>query len=297
MALADILSAMREIILDGLPIPADEMARREYYASKFLALSSTEIEDLAKNSPDKFEIYSSSIFVSQRNFIRRNLPRSMSVLAREWPAIHGQQLDPLRMVRDMHRYYPWQSTNFVDVGRNFVEYLKTRQGAIVARAPFLVDLALLEILTREVRRVVGDTIEAKNSLPVAALETMTVDALLGKNILVPTHARLAEFSWDVIEAFWFWNSNESTLPEQIAETATYGAVSRDAGHRAVWVKLSPALYRLLATSERSAPIAVESLAEAFVDDFAAADRTEEDLFLEFLAKFAELVTAGVVIFR
>ena len=53
MALPAILSAVRQLILDGDAIPDSTDARRAQYAARFADLSATELDDLAQIAPDR----------------------------------------------------------------------------------------------------------------------------------------------------------------------------------------------------------------------------------------------------
>ena len=86
MALAGVLSAMREIILDAPELPEDQTARLKVFEKSFPQLTPSEREDLSKISPEKFGIYTTSIFVGEKNIIANNFPMTVKVLETYWPS-------------------------------------------------------------------------------------------------------------------------------------------------------------------------------------------------------------------
>lgn len=296
MALAALLSAMKEIILDIPDLPEGQDERQAYIKKSFPKLSEHEAEDLAKIQPSKFKIYTNSIFSSERDLLKRNFAMTIETLQKYWGNLSNKPFNMLQLVKDLHKISPWKSTHTVDLGRNFVEYIKNDLKKIKEYAPFIFELAEMELLLRLVRRSPDDGIMPKNSLALDELNAMTVEALLDLNYQIPTCVEFTDFNYDLIEARASFNENDKKTPEFIAPKKIYCSLSRNRDALQRWTEYAENFYQILKTDIRGTPLPLAGLAEKFLET-ADQRKSEEDLFKEFLETVYRCVETGVLVIQ
>ena len=294
MALAALLSAMKEIILSCPVMPEEEEQRRLYLKDNFPKLSSEEVEDLSKISPKKFQIYSNSIFSGERNLIKRNFPMTIAALANLKPDRYSKDSDLTKLLKDLHKQHPWQSTQTVELGKNFVAYIKGLPRDLISKAPYLAELAEFELQLRIVRRTPDDEIMPADSLSEKELSSMTVEAVLGLKYLIPSFVIFAEFDYDVPAARQYFTSNKRILPESIGKKFTCSAISRNAEGLPRWRELNREIYRLLQAKERKKPHNISEIVETLLSTEGQL-KDEIQLFKSFMDLLSKLIASGVVV--
>lgn len=292
MALADVLSAMRSIILDTPALSSDELERRSQYRALFSGLSDHELIDLAKIDPSKFTIYTTSIFIGERNLLRDNFPLTIKLLERSWPVEFGGAFDLFQFVKELHRRRPWRSTDTVVLGENFRLCITEDLTALRRHEPALPDAALFELRIREIKKWPDDPIEARDSLTPGDLATRTVDGLVALEYVIPSCVRFEMFSYDLRTARRAVVNGEApaeTFKEQ--ESALAGARDRD--QYVTWLSLAPEIHDLLAAQPRAAKQPLYAVAECLADKNPAL--SEHDLFEKFLELTVALINNGVIV--
>ena len=96
MALAAILSAFRQLVLDGIELPPTQDERAALYSKKFQGLSPEEIEDLSKMDPARLKVYTSSVFMAEGGILSTAFPLTLAILRRSWPGSAGLLAPALR---------------------------------------------------------------------------------------------------------------------------------------------------------------------------------------------------------
>lgn len=293
MALPDVLSAMRSIILDPLQIPAEREERHSYYRSQFPKLSEIELEDLAKIEPKGFGVYTHSIFTAERGIIHNHFPITYAVLERSWERAYAEELDGYRMVRRMHELKPWRSATTHSLASIFVAHLREDLPELQRVAPELNEIAQLELMTLEVKRHPNDeNVETRKFVSMEETSRATVEALMEMQLSIPGCARFVEQERNVVETYReYHRSREYQKPE---ESRTMAAGSRNRFNVPKWIGIGAGAFDLLKSKERMQPFAVTELAESVIADLDP-ESSEEAMFLAFLQALMGLVETGVVL--
>lgn len=296
MPLNDILSAMRALILDADDGPTDPAARRAWIGERFPTLTATEADDLASVPAERFGVYTETIFAGERSMLRWAFPMSMAAIGRmlgEQDA--SQPIGHLQydLVRDLHRFRPWQSHSIRDLARGFRAFVGEKRGDLLETWPGLADLIAFEQAELEVFYAAD--------APLVALRPdewsgMSVEALLMSAIVIPTHVEIIEVRFDAIALRRQWRIDESLPDGWPADEPSYFACGRDPDSlQCRWIKLNAASQTALTSMPRGDTRTINDLAagwlasqpeDAFTDDAAA--------FAAFCGLLADWARAGIV---
>lgn len=189
MALADVLSAIRVLVMDGESLPRDLEARKVFCERKFPALSAEELEDLARMDPERLAIYTRSIFIQESRMLERHFPATVEVLRELWKDVLFSTLDLRALVQDLHHKVPWRTPHTKDFGANFVEYIETHLGPLVHIKKDLSHLARVELARLEVRREL-DEHDFKGAAEAQHLAQLSVESLLSSTVKIPHAVRI-----------------------------------------------------------------------------------------------------------
>lgn len=296
MALPAVLSAIREIILNEPELPRVEGERRLKIRAIFPQLTAEEADDLARINPDGFTVYTSSIFSGERNLLFRNFPMTIEYLRRNWKVISQGDFDILSLTKAVHRKYPWKSSSPVELCRNFKLFIKSELGEIVTAAPFIPDVAKLELMLRIVRRSPDNEIMPTESLQAEELARLTVGEVLSRSFIIPTFVELSTFSYDAVAARSEYLSQGKFTPETVSERVNYQALSRNRDCDLKWCELPRPIFLFLSKSPRAQKIPLSDLAEEFISTSAAAE-DEQAAFREFIGLVANSINSGVMIIQ
>jgi hypothetical protein len=297
MALAAVLSAMKELILDAPALPEEQSVREKYIKKSFPDLKDTEAEDLAKIPPAKFKIYTNSIFSSERDLIQTNFGMTIEYLKKYWKEEARGEFNLFQIIKELHKKRPWKSTHTVDLGRNFVDFVKNDLKRIQKKAPFINELAEMELLLRIVRRSSDDEIMPKHSLTGADISAKTVEEILNLSYIIPTCVEFTVFNYSLIEArSAFVDSDKKDLPKKIKPRKEFCSLSRNFEALQRWTEYDENFYDILSTHERQKPQPLSVLAEKFLEK-SDDSRSEEDLFKEFIEVVYRCIKTGVLIVK
>ena len=299
MALAQLLSAMKDIILDVLSMPEEQKEREVFLKKTFLELSQNELEDLSKINPAKLRLYSNSIFSGEKDLIHRNFPMTVAYLEKYWNLVSKDDFSLFKLIKNIHKTKPWKSYSTVDLGRNFVDFINQEFVNIISRVPFLPELAEMELLLRIVRRSPDDKIMPKDSLSLTAISSMTVEKILDLNFLIPTCVEFSVFSYDLISERAAFVENNDYLPDTIMRKNLYCSLSRNRECLQRWTMLPQSLFNALKTLPRYENTPLSLLAEKFLDaanqNSANHGADEESLFREFIGIIYRSMENGMIV--
>ncbi len=296
MALADVLTAVRQLILDPIDLPPDFEDRRAVYGSRFPKLRPDEIEDLAKMEPKRIRTYTDSIFSGQTNVLEDKFEITFKLLETRYSA-KGEKFYPFDFVRAVHAARPWKDTTTEGLGKNLVDYLKTDRPDMLKLVPEAADSAEMELASFLVIRAQNDIVSAKDSLAREVLQALPVGELLETEFTIPSYVEFRRFDYDVLALRRYYYSNEKTVPETVLDKAAIqAAVGRDIEFYIRWRGLDADIYDLLSSQPRSTPIALEQLAAA-VSDSQPAGVEEVEIFRSFFTLTADLIACGIIVVR
>jgi hypothetical protein len=292
--LARMLSAMRELILDG-PLPSGELAlRRETLAGRFPDLDRTEIDDLAAIPPDRIRVYTRLIFNGERATLRWAFPMSLAAIHRLLAITEDAGAADFELVRDLHRHRPWHSTSHRELAANFQDYTAHDRADLRARWSGLLDLVDYE-------RTEVDIFYAAD-VPHAACEVerlaaLTVGELMAVPVVRPPYSALRSFGFDVPALAARWRRDQ-TLPDPLPPPVqTLAAAGRSpSALEPAWVCLSPAMHAALQRIESGGTARVNEVATAFLDAPPVGRSTDEaQVFARFFDELRRCFSGGVLL--
>lgn len=289
------LTAIRELILDG-PVPVGgAAARRAALAARFPDLSDSELDDLAAIPPERLGVYTRLIFNGERSALRWGFPMSLAAVHRllDVPQTSKEVNDAdSRLVRDLHRRRPWQSASHRDLAANFCKYVVEDRPELLAKWPGLADLAVYERADVDVFYAADCAHEPCDP---DSLQSLTVGELMTIRVVRPGYAETHVFDCDVLALAEHWRA-ENRLPESLPSPApTHAAVGRDPRTLSpAWVRLTTADAAGLSSIRPGTHTAINDIADAFISAFehAADERAAFDAFFSALRRW---FTAGVLL--
>ncbi|MCC6952628.1 MAG: hypothetical protein IT290_00770 [Deltaproteobacteria bacterium] len=288
MALAHVLSALRSIILDELPLPSDVGERSAYLSERFPNLTSEELEDLVKIDERKFRIYSDSIYASERRVLESKFPMTFALIAER---SKGKVKIPV-LVRELQRVRPWRTGLVPELVENLCHFLVEDRKDIIALDPVLAETIRFERARFfAARQEVPD--EGSNFAPTELL-AMSVDQVLAVQLRCRNVTRFETFQCDLIRAWHDFGETED-LPVALSErleTPLFALCSRDAENNVRWTSVGEPVSAFLQRVQ-FAPFALEAFAEAYLAD-KNTDGSPEQLFADLFSFVQVLAERGVL---
>lgn len=299
MALAGVLSALRELILDGVDLPKSEAERLQEYGKRFPSLSDEERTDLARIAPNRIALYTSSVFAGEASIIKGNFLFTCALLERALVAAGESGLDLTEMMKRIHQFEVWKSIDSESLAKIFVKYISTQMPNILASEPWLPDAARFELAAMDVRKAPTGMFSAKDSIDVQEFSSLTVDRLLEVPLFVPANVRVVQCAYDIRSARQsFFDSKKEHLAEVISERDCIFVGGRPKDYGSSWMEIGPNLATELARQSKSnSPVytgKISDLAEPFVSDLSN-DTPEAEQFVKFLTALNEMIQAGIVV--
>lgn len=295
MPLAGVLSALREIILDIPELPGDIAGRKKFYRERFSSLTQDEVDDLAKADPQRFAIYTTSIFQGQRGVLERRFPLSYALVARTWPRVSQDPFSGVELVRDFHAKRPWRSSRISELAKNFVDFLRFDCPSLVKRCDYLPDVAQYEYQSLLVaRRALDDPQPFAASCALKSLQQLTVDELLERNFTVSKLTAFESFKFDIISYQVSFAQNDWKLPADSAKKQnTLAVASRDRQNDVHWTALGKEVFDFFKSIPAGEKRAIGDFAEQYVAS--CAGESEEETFRAFMQLFYGLVNHGALL--
>jgi hypothetical protein len=294
MALANVLSAVRELILANGALPNSVAERTQELARRFPTLSDRERADLAAISPGRLEIYTNLVLDGEVTMLEWAFPMSMAALRRLAGCGEGEHRAFDRdLLRRMQQWRSWRSDSTRELAELFADYVKTARRDLLTAWAGLGDLIELE-------RTALHVFYAEDA-PAVALDPqellhLSVGELMDCSIVVPEYVTAKAFNHDVVDLAAHWQRDKSLPLDWPGESSTLAVCGRSVETLLpIWLHLtSPGHAALQAVGHRKAPIS--TMAEGFVAATPPEDQADEaSLFQRFYALLAQWRLAGVIL--
>lgn len=295
MALAQFLSAVRVIILDLNEIPSEFSERQTQYSKLFPTLTKEEIEDLAKISPDRFKTYTSSIFHGETGILDNHFKLTLKLLKNSWREIFSFKCSEYLLVKDLHKFRPWNSNKTYAFAKNFVDYLSYDVSAIKANFPQIIEAANLELLGLEVKRAPDFGLMPHDSIQAQDLSDFSIERLLELRCQLPTYLRIAKLSYDLLPAWDAVRNADEKFPDQIEWRDCFVVGARNRENLGQWLEIKKSIYDLFSNALQSkSEISLAQLAESFMTE-SNPNLSEAELFTQFMILMRDFLEYGVLI--
>ena len=291
MALQAVLSAFRQLILDGIDLPATVQARESLFRSRFANLSDQEVEDLAKMEPSRLSVYTTSVFSAEGNILKNAFPLTLAALEAEWPAEWGR-FSARALAQRIHRTAPWRGIHSMTLGESLISFIQGDCGKIREAVPWLPEAANLELAMLEIRRAPNEPILPQPEAEIEKLSSLTVEELLAREAYIPALLRCVRLERDLLKARQAVLEGARLEPIALQRRSMVGARPHDYG--VVFVEASHEVSAFLERNRgRSVPL--QDLAEAFVSGLGeGANSGEQETFRSFVSLLRALVSIGAV---
>ena len=297
MALADVLSAVRELVLDAGP-PAGSVAQREaVLVRRFANLSAREIADLAAVPPERFGVYTDLVFAGQRSMLRWVYPLSLAAIAKlEQQAGDSRAAGEIEfaLARELHRRRPWQSASSRELAASFQSYVAEYRADLVGRWPGLADLIDYERSGLEVFYALDF---AGEPLAAGDMATLSVGELLAQVVARPPYVQLREYRIDVLTFAARLEMEPHAPDEWPPADACLAVCGRSATSlMPVWLRLAPAEFAVLQGLPAGVPTPLNDLAAAYLAVHDAQHfAREQAAFAAFFGALARWLSAGALL--
>lgn len=295
MALANVLSALRVLILDGLDIPEELQAREGLYREKFPALTSLELEDLVKIPPSKFDIYTGTIFAGNRSVLSSHFPVSFALIEKDWAKTNKEKFNRYTFVQNLHEKRPWKSNETTSLAKSFIDYLSLDRKDLSQEIPGLLEMAEFERLSLVIKRERDLYVDSKDLVLTKDLSTLTVDQLLELEFNIPYCLRIAEFTYDVRSFRESFFKNDRTIKSKLEKKDILVAGARNRYNSLAWKEIEKPSKIFFEKAESGSKHKLSRLAEIYVEKIS--DQSEEEVFYQFLADTTKLIEIGGILLR
>lgn len=303
MPLQDVLSTLRQVVLDDISLSENFEVRKRYFCDRFPGLTGEEVEDFAKIPPERFKLYTGTIFRGERSVLVRHLAITFALLDHYWRKTYQKSFDTFALVKDMHQKRPWKNNTTEGLVECFIQYLPENLTPVCQAIPELNDIARLEQSSLKVARFRDGTLDSRNGLTVSRLEQLTVHELLQLQFGIPYYTRLEHFSYDVISLLEQYSQRRELVP--LERQDTWAVAGRDASLRVRWIVLPEQVACYVSADSgdqrRDTLYPVSQFADWFIDNCSiqegSKDSDEAELAVSFISLLLRLVHSGVVVVR
>ncbi|MCB9030211.1 MAG: hypothetical protein H6619_04105 [Deltaproteobacteria bacterium] len=293
MSLQVVLSSLRHIILDEAKLPKELEKRREYYREKFPKLTNEELEDLSLMDPKRIRLYTTSIYASQRNLLRRKLPLTFAVLDKFYAEYYGEDFKPYLHVKAMHQKYPWKEGGTENLVGNFLNYLKSDLDKFYERIESFKDIVSIDYASFGLFRLREEGLGKDDALSLDALSPMTVSEVMELEFYLPSITQFRKFDFEVIPFRRYFRKNRSLREKFPKERINFAIGGRNSSFDVTWQNLSLELYDYLSSQPRDTMIPLSLFAEAFIEQ-SDSSLSEEEIFHNFIELVIKLYNSGAV---
>lgn len=293
MPLADVLSALREIIItEASKIPQAREQREEFFKSRFPNLEPIEIEDLVKIPPERFAIYTRTVFTGEANVLAKHLPLFFLLLKENWHRTSNKSFTKRTLIQNTQKEFPWKSQNTYGLIKSVLSFLKKEHGILFDELPYLEDVLKLEKLTLRTKRAANNKKISKKEIKEEELKKLTVSSLLELDFRVSKNCQFLKTSYDIIAYRKDFYENEKTLPlESPSKEVLYLISHRDSKHKIYWSKLRDFSFNFLESLEKEKLYSLKKLARVFSENI---KEEEEKAFREFYNALSFLLRNEVI---
>lgn len=299
MALADVLTAVRALILDE-QLPSGSAAdRRSALRVRFEKLSDQEIEDLSAIEPSRLRVYTSLVYAGECGTLNWVFPVSMAAIVKIQQSTGDDRADgdiQFELTRQLHQSLPWRSSSTRELARNFERFVLEDRKELVRNWGGLPDLLDFERTELEVFYAEDSTAQA---VDVASMAALSVEELMSRIVTLPAYAGVRTHQFDVRKIVKAWRTDGRLGTDALSSPPcrtllAYGRAPDVLMPR--WVTLTEAGYSALTRATRTEPVQVNELATAYLDALAEDDSGDEKaMFESFFRLLSECFAAGVLL--
>jgi hypothetical protein len=288
MALPAVLSAFRQLVLDGIDLPDTPAGRASLYKSRFTGLSPEEVEDLSKMEPERLALYTTSVFSAEGGILKSAFPLSLAIIEAKWSESRGK-FSPAKVARLVHKAAPWRGIHSMSLGESFGVFVRQECAEILESNPELGDAIRLEQATLEIRRAPNEEVPAQSPKVLERLSHLQVEALLEREVFIPNLIRSLTLGYDIIPV-----RRDLIESGRLSECSKKDAVvvgARPQEYGVLWVETNPHIAAFL-SERRGGCVSLGQIAEVFLDG--VQQSTDEEAFRAFYALVHELIGVGAM---
>lgn len=285
MPLADTLRAMRGVMLYAEEIPENISERKDLVISFAPELTKEELRDLLKIPPEKFKIYTTTIFTGEAKVLQNHFKMTLKFLE-----THLNDYNLFALTRSLQKFKPWRGNESKKLADNFKEYVQKELSVQFAEPRLITELAELEYQNMLVKKH-PVLFKKENLINSVDLEKLEVAELLEQRVSLSPTAKFSRFSFDLVEAYKYFYANSHSLPEEYNNQETYAVCARTLSGRPVWTKISEHVFKFLSINQN---FSIGKLAEVWIASASEETLSEEALFENFFTFFRQLIHVPVL---
>lgn len=290
MPLADMLSAMRGVILDGLLLPHTSEEREQTLQKHFPGLSTLETQDLSRIEPEKFAIYTGTIFRGEAGLLQRLFPMTFALLQDAWSNCYGETFNAFRFTQQLHKARPWKSSATVGLASAFVLYLSQDLPEMLAVNPALPEVSKFEFTSLRVQRAIDENRNA--TISISAIQSYTVKELMSLAVAIAAPTEVLSVGFNLLDARIHFRQQQSLEGFTFIRESHFLVGFRDSESEVQWTEIPQALFILFSNLHHGEVASVEDFAVACLEDSAA--QSEEEKFRYFFDLFSTLLIRGAI---
>lgn len=296
MALKDVLSTLRVVLLDDFAaLPQEVDQRAQFFREHFPELTPDEVSDFSKIEPKQFEVYTRTIFSGQRSVLKKHFPISFYLMQLHWSDVYQHNFSAFELVKRVHANHPWRGNSTTSLIESFTSFLANDNPLLLEAAPHLLDIVRIEHLALELRRALEQDLEP--SADWLQVSNLNVSEFLNVTYSPSETLRFVEFEYDVLPLYRNFHQNAAAqadakqilppVPRQ--KVCAIGVRRFDLAVR--WLAVEPSVYAVLQDGADE----LNTLAEAVIEELPG--QSEEAKFQEFVKLVHRLVVNEVICLR
>lgn len=295
MALKDVLSTLRVVLLDDFAaLPEDSDKRKQFFRENFPKLSDEEVRDFSIIDPKQFAVYTKTIFSGQRSVLKKHFPITFFLIEKYWPNGYQQNFSAYELVKRVHASRPWRGNSTASLIESFATFLSKDNPQLLASVPYLLEIVKIEQITLELRRALEqDQTSTSEWSDICALN---VSEFLSIEFCLSPTLRFVTFEFDILALYRDFHQNSSWVTDcdllptvALKEVHAIGVRRFDLAVR--WLAVERDLFTVLQDEVDD----LNALAEAVFEQLPG--QSEEAKFQEFVKLVHRLVINEVILLR
>jgi hypothetical protein len=291
MALQAVLSAFRQLVLDGVELPEAASERARLFRELFPDLSDPEVDDLAKVSPSRLGIYTTSVFSAEASILKNAFPLTLAAIESSWPPEWGEY-SGRALAQRIHKVAPWRGIHSMSLGESLIAFVDQELAPRAPGCPWLREAVTLEQAMLEIRRAPNEPIAPQGEAELDRFSALKVSELLEQEAYVPVLVREVSLSWDLLKARRALLEGGVLLEPERRPQLVLGARPKEYGVQFVAL---PREGCTILIENRGKRAVLSLLAEAFLASSVEQGTSEEEVFRTFYASLRSLVAAGALV--
>lgn len=295
MALSDVLTTVKELVLNPGQLMGDIGNREVYLKERFPTLSGDEVRDLAAIRPERLAIYSNSIFTAEASLLARYFPVTTFEIKRAISSVRQEKEVSLYEVAQLiNTVAPWRGIHSASLGESLIAFIKNYPFPNVTEVEPVLEIASLELAILRIRKALNSELEPLNVDAIKEISALTVGDLLHTEFAVPDLVQGVEATWD-IATFRSEVLADASAPKMYRlEAPEYLVASRAHDYGVQWVSVAKPIYDKILARRGHGGEPLEVLAQLFVETCQEQYHSESEQFGEFLALILSLLNVGVL---